>query len=62
MTLIIVAVVLFGFILMRITGVSANLMSLGAIDFGIVVDGSIVIDDDYSKLASTDNVTLNIVE
>lgn len=34
---------LFGFILMRVFGVSANLMSLGAIDFGIVVDGSIVI-------------------
>ena len=34
---------LFGFILMRLFGVSANLMSLGAIDFGIVVDGSIVI-------------------
>ena len=34
---------LFSFILMRIFGVSANLMSLGAIDFGIVVDGSIVI-------------------
>ena len=34
---------LFGFIMMRIFGVSANLMSLGAIDFGIVVDGSIVI-------------------
>lgn len=34
---------LFTFILMHIFGVSANLMSLGAIDFGIVVDGSIVI-------------------
>ncbi len=34
---------LFAFILMRAFGVSANLMSLGAIDFGIVVDGSIVI-------------------
>jgi len=34
---------LFGFIMMRVFGVSANLMSLGAIDFGIVVDGSIVI-------------------
>ena len=34
---------LFAFILMRFFGVSANLMSLGAIDFGIVVDGSIVI-------------------
>lgn len=34
---------LFAFIMMRIFNVSANLMSLGAIDFGIVVDGSIVI-------------------
>lgn len=34
---------LFSFILMRIFGVSANLMSLGAIDFGIIIDGSIVI-------------------
>lgn len=34
---------LFAFILMRCFGVTANLMSLGAIDFGIVVDGSIVI-------------------
>lgn len=34
---------LFAFILMRVFNVSANLMSLGAIDFGIVVDGSIVI-------------------
>ena len=34
---------LFAFILMRVFGVSANLMSLGAIDFGIVVDGAIVI-------------------
>ncbi|HLZ03509.1 MAG TPA: CusA/CzcA family heavy metal efflux RND transporter [Bradyrhizobium sp.] len=30
------------FILMRHTGVSLNLLSLGAIDFGIIVDGSIV--------------------
>lgn len=34
---------LFGFIMMRLFGVTANLMSLGAIDFGIVVDGTIVI-------------------
>lgn len=34
---------LFAFIMMRLLNVSANLMSLGAIDFGIVVDGSIVI-------------------
>lgn len=34
---------LFAFIMMQIFGVSANLMSLGAIDFGIVVDGAVII-------------------
>ncbi len=33
---------LAGFIGMRLFGVSANLMSLGAIDFGMIVDGSVV--------------------
>ena len=33
---------LFGFMGMTIFGVSANLMSLGAIDFGMIVDGSVV--------------------
>ncbi len=33
---------LFGFIGMSLFGVSANLMSLGAIDFGMIVDGSVV--------------------
>lgn len=31
---------LFAFILMRLTGIPANLLSLGAIDFGIIVDGA----------------------
>ena len=34
---------LFAFILMKIFGVWANLMSLGAIDFGIIVDGAVII-------------------
>lgn len=34
---------LFAFIMMRALGVSANLMSLGALDFGIVVDGAVII-------------------
>ena len=34
---------LFAVILMRQFGVSANLMSLGAIDFGIVVDGAVIV-------------------
>ncbi len=33
---------MFGFIGMMVFGVSANLMSLGAIDFGMMVDGSVV--------------------
>jgi len=34
---------LFAFILMRYTNIPANLLSLGAIDFGIIVDASIVV-------------------
>ncbi len=34
---------LFAFIMMNLFGVSANLMSLGAVDFGIVVDGAVII-------------------
>lgn len=34
---------LIAFILMKLTNIPANLLSLGAIDFGIIVDGSIVI-------------------
>ncbi len=34
---------LFALIMMNYFGVSANLMSLGAIDFGIVVDGAVIV-------------------
>jgi cobalt-zinc-cadmium resistance protein CzcA len=33
---------LFSFIMMKITGIPANLLSLGAIDFGIIVDGACI--------------------
>jgi heavy metal efflux system protein len=33
------------FIMMRLTNIPANLLSLGAIDFGIIVDGAIVMTD-----------------
>jgi heavy metal efflux system protein len=33
---------LFAFICMRIRGMSANLLSIGAIDFGIIIDGAVV--------------------
>ncbi len=46
-TTIIVAIIiplslLFAFICMKIKGMSANLLSMGAIDFGIIIDGAVV--------------------
>ena len=40
---------LFAFLGMRWLGLSANLMSLGAIDFGMIVDGSVVMTENYVK-------------
>lgn len=34
---------LFAFGMMKLTGLSGNLMSLGAIDFGLIVDGAVII-------------------
>ena len=34
---------LFAVAMMRVFGVSANLMSLGAIDFGLIVDGAVIV-------------------
>ncbi|QKJ32814.1 CusA/CzcA family heavy metal efflux RND transporter [Mucilaginibacter mali] len=34
---------LFAFMMMKLFGVSGNLMSLGAIDFGLIVDGAVII-------------------
>ncbi|MGH9648287.1 MAG: efflux RND transporter permease subunit, partial [Bryobacteraceae bacterium] len=33
---------LFAFVCMRFTGIPANLLSLGALDFGIIVDGTLI--------------------
>ena len=41
-TIIIPLALLFAFICMRIRGMSANLLSIGAIDFGIIIDGAVV--------------------
>jgi cobalt-zinc-cadmium resistance protein CzcA len=40
---------LFAFILMRLTGIPANLLSLGAIDFGIIVDGACVMAEHLTR-------------
>jgi cobalt-zinc-cadmium resistance protein CzcA len=41
-SLIIPLSLLFAFMCMRIKGMSANLLSMGAIDFGIIIDGAVV--------------------
>ncbi|NWJ50265.1 MAG: efflux RND transporter permease subunit [Bacteroidetes bacterium] len=41
-SLIIPLALLFAFICLRIKGMSANLLSIGSIDFGIIVDGAVV--------------------
>ncbi|MBL4709610.1 MAG: efflux RND transporter permease subunit, partial [Flavobacteriales bacterium] len=53
---------LFAFILMNLFGVWANLMSLGAIDFGIIIDGAVIIVEStvfmlYSKLVKGKKLT-----
>ncbi len=40
---------LVGFIGMRLFGVSGNLMSLGAIDFGLIVDGAVVMMESFVR-------------
>lgn len=46
---------LVAFIGMKIFGVSANLMSLGAIDFGLIVDGAVVMVENFiSRLSAPD--------
>jgi len=43
---------LFSFIILHAQGVSANLLSIGAIDFGIIIDGTVVmIENIYRELA-----------
>lgn len=41
-SIIIPLALLFAFICMRIKGMSANLLSMGAVDFGIIIDGAVV--------------------
>lgn len=54
---------LFAFILMRMTGLSANLLSLGAIDFGIIVDGVVIMAENimrsYRDKRENRNQTIN---
>ncbi|HJL27237.1 MAG: CusA/CzcA family heavy metal efflux RND transporter [Nitratireductor sp.] len=47
---------LFTFISMRFFGVSGNLMSLGALDFGLIIDGAIVVIENVSRRLSESGV------
>jgi len=40
---------LFAFIVMDVSGIPANLLSLGAIDFGIIVDGAVVVTENIVR-------------
>ncbi|HET7275856.1 MAG TPA: CusA/CzcA family heavy metal efflux RND transporter, partial [Longimicrobiaceae bacterium] len=48
---------LFAAIGMKWLGISANLMSLGAIDFGMIVDGSVVMTENFVKRLHHDEET-----
>ena len=51
---------LFAFIVMNIKGVSANLISLGAVDFGIIIDSAVVLVEALMvKLAVANNPQSN---
>jgi len=51
---------LFAVSLMRLFGVSANLMSLGALDFGLIVDGAVIIVESILHHLGVKNKKLNL--
>ncbi len=54
---------LFGFLGMDLFGVSVNLMSLGAIDFGTIVDGSVVmVENCMHRLESNTNRDASLLD
>jgi cobalt-zinc-cadmium resistance protein CzcA len=54
---------LFAFSMLFARGKSANLLSIGAVDFGIIVDSSVImVENIYRHLASGENVHLPIKE
>jgi heavy metal efflux system protein len=49
---------LFSFVLMKFTGLSANLMTLGAVDFGVIVDAGVVMAENiFRHLSDPDKKT-----
>lgn len=53
---------LFAFIMMNYWGISANLMSLGAIDFGIVIDGAVIIVESLLHVLTVGYVGMKLTQ
>jgi cobalt-zinc-cadmium resistance protein CzcA len=57
---------LFAFIFMWVRGMSANLLSLGAVDFGVIIDGAVIMSEGiFARLAvekiSSEEERINLV-
>ena len=54
---------LFAFICLDLQNASANLLSIGAVDFGILVDGAVVmVENIFRQLAARQGTSLNVKE
>ncbi len=54
---------LFAFVCLDLQGASANLLSIGAVDFGILVDGAIfMVENIYRQIASRQGTAFNVGE
>ena len=53
---------LFAVIMMNLFGVSGNLMSLGAIDFGLIVDGAVIIVEATLHYIATSGITTRLTQ
>ena len=55
--------VLFSFIFLHAQGVAANLLSIGAIDFGILIDGTLVmVENIFRVLGEREGTSYNLLE
>jgi heavy metal efflux system protein len=54
---------LFAFVCLDVQGASANLLSIGAIDFGILVDGAVVmVENIFRQIAARKGTALNVID
>jgi cobalt-zinc-cadmium resistance protein CzcA len=52
---------LFAFAMLYLRGKSANLLSIGAVDFGIIVDSSVImVENIYRRLSTGENASLDV--